>query len=74
MSTVGEVLHHLVENSQAFTAEGRIDAHKAIAEHFGETELHPSVPSPEAEQAAADEKAEKVAALKAQLAELEGEG
>jgi hypothetical protein len=71
--TLGEVIHHLVDNSAAFTDELKVDAHKAISEHFGETELHPMVPSPEAEAAMNDEKAQKIADLKAQLAVLEPE-
>jgi hypothetical protein len=71
--TLAEILHHLVDNSQAFNSADSVDAHKAISEHFSETELHPMVPSPEAEQAMTDEKAQKIADLKAQLADLEPE-
>jgi hypothetical protein len=71
--TLGEVIHHLVDNSAAFTDALKIDAHKAIADHFGETELHPMVPSPEAEAAMNDEKAQKIAELRAQIAALDPE-
>jgi hypothetical protein len=54
MATVGDVLHHLVDNSQAFDPASRVEAHKAISEAYNEDERHPSVPSPEAEAEAAN--------------------
>jgi hypothetical protein len=69
--TLADVIHHLVDNSHAFDAEGVVDAHKAVSEHFGEDDLHLMVPSPDAEKAQTDEKAAKVAALRLELAALE---
>jgi hypothetical protein len=71
--TLAEVIHHLVDNSQAFDTAGAVDAHKAVSEHFIETERHPMVPSPQEEQTQTDEKNQKIADLKAQLAVLEPE-
>jgi hypothetical protein len=71
--TLSEVIHHLVDNSQAFDAAGKVEAHKAISAEFNDEERHSSVPSPEEEKAADDERAAKVAELKAQLAALEDE-
>lgn len=65
------VLHHLVDNSPAFAGEDLVQAHKDIAEHLGDEERHYLVPSPEAEAAASDEKAARVAELRAELAALE---
>lgn len=71
--SLSAVLHHLVDNSPAFAGDGLVQAHKDIAEHFGDEERHPLVPSPEAEAAASDEKAARVAELRAELAALEPE-
>jgi hypothetical protein len=69
--SISDVLHHLVDNSRAFDAEGLVQAHKDISDHFGDEELHHMVPSPEAEAAASDEKAGRIASLRAELAALE---
>jgi hypothetical protein len=71
--TIAEVLHRLVENSHAFGPDEAVAAHTAISDEAGESERHYSVPGPEAVQAAAEDKAARIAALHAELAELEPE-
>lgn len=74
MMSFSDVIHRLVDNSPAFNSAESVEAHKAIADHLGDEDRHPMVPSPEAEQAAEDDRAAKRADLEAQLAALDAEG
>jgi hypothetical protein len=70
---ISEIIHKLVDNSHAFTPEETVQAHKDISENFGDDELYHMVPTPEAEAATADEKAQRRADLEAQLKELDAD-
>lgn len=78
---LGEVLHRLVENSQAFTPDERVSAHEAITDGHG-GDRHYLVPDPDdpdagrqdPESADVDPRDQEIARLRRELASRDQPG